>query len=73
MDTSASRRKLDIIVLGCVLFVLLVVQSTLANMGIPILGGLHGVNALVMIGLGGYLTGSNWAFGSRTQATQAPG
>jgi Family of unknown function (DUF6220) len=45
-----------------VLFVLLVVQSLLANSGLPLLAGLHGVNAIVMIGLGGYLTGRNWAF-----------
>lgn len=60
-------------ILTAVLFVLLVVQSTLANVGIPILGGLHGVNALVMIGLGGFLTGSNWAFGSRARSTPTPG
>ncbi|TMB95876.1 MAG: hypothetical protein E6J40_10900 [Chloroflexi bacterium] len=45
-----------------VLFVLLVIQSVLAHTGIPALSGLHGINALVMIGLGGFLTGRNWAF-----------
>jgi len=49
-------------ILTAVLFLLLVVQSILAYTGIPLLSGLHGVNALVMIGLGGYLTGRNWAF-----------
>ena len=49
-------------ILTAVLFVLLVIQSILAYTGIPLLSGLHGVNALIMIGLGGYLTGRNWAF-----------
>ena len=49
-------------ILTAVLFLLLVVQSILAYTGIPLLSGLHGVNALIMIGLGGYLTGRNWAF-----------
>ena len=49
-----------------VLFLLLIVQSILAYTGIPLLSGLHGVNALIMIGLGGYLTGRNWAFRRQT-------
>jgi Family of unknown function (DUF6220) len=49
-------------IMTAVLFVLLVIQSILAYTGIPLLSGLHGVNAIVMIGLGGYLTGRNWAF-----------
>lgn len=53
-----------------VLLVLLVIQSTLAYTGIPLLSGLHGVNALVLIGLGGYLTSSNWAF--RRSTDRAP-
>ena len=45
------------------LFVLLVLQFVLAALGsTPVLAGLHGVNALVMVGLAGYLTGRNWAF-----------
>jgi hypothetical protein len=52
-----------------VLFLLLVVQSILAYTGIPVLSGLHGVNALIMIGLGGYLTGRHWAFRRETVAT----
>lgn len=48
--------------LTAALFVLLFIQSTLAYMGIPLLSGLHGVNALILIGLGAYLTGRNWAF-----------
>jgi hypothetical protein len=40
---------------------------------VPVVSGLHGVNALILIGLGGFLTGRNWAFrrGSQT-ATPAP-
>jgi uncharacterized membrane protein len=49
-------------IMTAVLFVLLVIQSLLAYTGIPVLSGLHGVNAIVMIGLGGFLTGRNWAF-----------
>jgi hypothetical protein len=57
-------------ILSAVLFLLLVIQSILAYAGIPILSGLHGVNALVMIALGGYLTGRNWAF--RRETAVAP-
>src|SRR5258708_7714775 len=49
-------------VLSAVLFLLLVIQSILAYTAIPLVSGLHGVNALIMIGLGGYLPGRNWAF-----------
>jgi Family of unknown function (DUF6220) len=54
-----------------VLFVLLVIQSVLAYTGIPVLSGLHGVNALIMIGLGGYLTGRHWAFRREPEAGPA--
>jgi hypothetical protein len=56
------------------LFVLLFIQAVLAALGdTPVLGGLHGLNALILIGLGGYLTGRNWAFGRRAEnATQTP-
>jgi hypothetical protein len=49
-------------ILTAVLFLLLIVQSVLAYTGIPVLSGLHGVNALIMIGLSGYLVGRNWGF-----------
>lgn len=49
-----------------VLFVLIVIQSVLAHTGIAVISALHGINALVMVGLGGFLTGRNWAFGRRT-------
>lgn len=51
-------------ILTGVLAVLLIVQSILAGLGTaPFVEGLHGVNALILIGLGAYLTGRNWAFG----------
>jgi hypothetical protein len=55
-------------IMTAVLFVLLVIQSVLAYTGIPVLAGLHGVNAIVMIGLGGFLTGRNWAFRRTAEA-----
>ena len=58
-------------ILTAVVFLLLIVQSILAYTGIPVLSGLHGVNALVMIGLSGYLVGRHWAFGSEPAATKA--
>lgn len=48
---------------------LYVVQFVLAHTGIPLLSALHGVNALVMIGLTGYLLGRNWAFRSEAAST----
>ena len=66
-----SRYPWRTTILTAVLFVLLVIQAFLAHTGIPALSGLHGVNALILIGLGGYLTGRNWAFGRRAaNATQ---
>jgi hypothetical protein len=56
-------------ILTAVLFVLLLAQIVLARVPSPALAGLHGINALILIGLGGYLIGSNWAFGSRAAAT----
>jgi hypothetical protein len=66
-----SRYPWRTTILTAVLFVLLVIQAVLAHTGIPALSGLHGVNALILIGLGGFLTGRNWAFGRRAaNATQ---
>ncbi len=65
-----SRYPWRTTILTAVLFVLLVIQSALAYTGIPLVAGLHGVNALLLIGLGGYLTGRNWAFG-RGRSTAA--
>jgi hypothetical protein len=58
-------------ILTAMLFLLLIVQSILAYTGIPVLSGLHGVNALIMIGLTGYLVASNWAFRGESAATKA--
>ena len=41
---------------------LYVVQFVLAHTGLPALSALHGVNAVIMIGLTGFLVGRNWAF-----------
>jgi hypothetical protein len=68
-----SRYPWRTTILTAVLFVLLVIQLLLAHVGIAAVAGLHGLNALVLIGLGGYLTGSQWAFGRREQlAAKAP-
>jgi hypothetical protein len=48
------------------LLVLYIVQFLLAHTGIAALSALHGINALVLIGLTGVLTGRNWAFGRRS-------
>ena len=59
-------------VLTALLLVLMAVQFGLAVVGfqgVPAVGGLHGINALVLIGLGGWLTWKNWAFGRRALAT----
>jgi hypothetical protein len=69
-----SRYPWRTTILTAVLFVLLVVQAVLAGLGsTPLVAGLHGINGLIMIGLGGFLTGRNWAFrpGSGA-ATAAP-
>jgi hypothetical protein len=57
--------------LTAALLLLLITQSILAYTGIPALSGLHGVNALVMVGLSGYLVGRHWAFRADSAATQA--
>jgi hypothetical protein len=60
-----SRYPWRTTILSAVLLIQLVLQSVFAHTGVPVLAGLHGVNALIMIGIGGYLTGTNWAFGRR--------
>jgi len=73
----AARFPWRTTILTGVLFLLLVVQSVLAHTGVPAISALHGVNALIMVGLGGYLTGSNWAFrrggAATTSAAAQPG
>jgi uncharacterized protein DUF6220 len=56
------------------LFLLIFVQVVLAALGdTPVLGGLHGINALVLIGLAGSLVARNWAFRRGSEAaTTAP-
>ena len=49
--------------LTAVLFTLMLIQSSIPNPPVPaIVSALHGVNALFLIGLTGYLTVINWAF-----------
>jgi Family of unknown function (DUF6220) len=58
-------------ILTTLLFVLLIVQAFLASLGsIPVVAGLHGLNALILIGLGGSLTARNWAFGRRAEVAK---
>jgi hypothetical protein len=66
-----SRYPWRTTILTAVLLVQLVLQSVFAHTGVPALAGLHGVNALIMIGIGGYLTGTNWAFGRRAGVGRA--
>ena len=66
-----SRFPRRTIILTAVLFVLLVLQIVLARMPVPPLAALHGINALILVGLGGYLVGSTWAFGRRAAVTAA--
>ena len=64
-----SRYPWRTTILTAVLFVLLFLQIILARTPAPALAALHGINALILIGLGGYLTGSHWAFGRRAAVT----
>jgi hypothetical protein len=66
-----SRYPWRTTILTGVLFVLLVIQLLLAHTGIPVISALHGINAVIMVGLGGYLTGRNWAFGRGEAKTPA--
>jgi hypothetical protein len=52
--------------LTALLFVLMVVQALIPHPPVPVIvSAVHGVNAVFLIGLTGYLTGRNWAFGQR--------
>ncbi|MBJ7602061.1 MAG: hypothetical protein JF888_02525 [Candidatus Dormibacteraeota bacterium] len=64
-----SRYPWRTTILTAVLFVLLVIQLLLARTGSPVVSGLHGLNALVLIGLGGYLISTHWAFGRLAELT----
>src|SRR6266516_1388933 len=57
--------------LTVLLLPLLVIQFALAVvgfLGVPAVAGLHGINALILVALGGWLTWRNWAFGQRATA-----
>jgi Family of unknown function (DUF6220) len=60
-----SRYPWRTTILTGVLFVLIIIQLFLAHTGIAVVSALHGLNALVLVGLAGYLVGNNWAFGRR--------
>ena len=62
-----ARYRWRTTILTGVLFVLLVIQLVLAHTGIAAVSALHGLNALVLVGLAGYLLGNNWAFGRRAE------
>lgn len=68
----AARLPRRTIGLSGLLLVLFIVQFVLAHTGIAALSALHGINALILIGLTGYLTGRNWAFGRRAAPAASP-
>lgn len=56
--------------LSALLFLQLVIQTLIAHPPVPLLvSGLHPVNGFLMIGLAGWLTFRNWAFGSGARAS----
>lgn len=59
LGSRYSRRTTG---LTALLFLLLVVQVLLAQVSIPPVSALHGLNALALVGLGGGLTGRHRAF-----------
>ncbi|MDQ6880254.1 MAG: DUF6220 domain-containing protein [Candidatus Dormibacteraeota bacterium] len=66
-----SRYPWRTTIMTAILFVLLLLQIVLARAPLAPLAGLHGINALILIALGGYLTVSNWAFGRRAAVISA--
>lgn len=67
-----SRHPWRTTIMTAIMFGLLLIQIVLARVPAA-LAGLHGINALILIGLGGYLVGRTWAFGARAAATPAAG
>jgi hypothetical protein len=65
----AARHPWRTTILTGVLFLLLVLQIVFARIPVPAVAALHGLNALILIGLGGYLTGTTWAFGRRAEVS----
>jgi hypothetical protein len=57
--------------LTALLFLLLAIQSVLAHTGIALVSAFHVINGLVILGLVGYLTRSNWAFGAKPPVPEA--
>src|SRR6266487_902186 len=56
-------------VMTALLFLFWAVQFALAFLGVAALAGLHGINALVMVGFGIYLVRRNWALWSQAPAS----
>jgi hypothetical protein len=69
LGSRHSRRTTGLTVL---LFFLLVLQVLLARVTIPLVSALHGLNAIALTGLGGALTGRNWAFRGRAAVASVP-
>jgi hypothetical protein len=67
----AARLPRRTIGLNGLLLGLYIAQFVLAHTGIAALSAVHGINALVLIGLTGYLTGRSWAFGRRVAPATA--
>jgi len=65
----APRNPWRTTIMTSVLWLLVAVQSFLAHTPLATLAALHGVNAIILIALGAYLTGRNWAFGRRAFVT----
>jgi hypothetical protein len=71
----AARYPRKTTVVAALLFLLWVVQFALAFvgfLGVAALAGLHGINALAMVGLGIYLVRSSWAFWNQAPAATQP-
>ena len=68
----ASRYPWRTTIMTAVMVVLVFLQSILAHTPFAALSALHGINALILIGLGGYLTGRNWAFRPGASEAAAP-
>jgi len=66
------RRTTVLTALFLLLWLLQFALAFVGFLGIPALAGLHGVNALGMVGLGIYLVKSNWAFGRHASAQTQP-
>lgn len=68
-----ARHPRRTIGLTALVFLLMVVQFGLAAIGfvgVAAVAGLHGINALILFGLGAWLTWKHWAFGHHEAGAQ---